>query len=264
MLNLNRSSILGRCLTILDRYWLIISGCLMVVILVEVSIITSPKALANHRASLEWHQTKMHSADTSQKEAACVQPGDTHVSGADLRLNVRSKLYIENTAENWDELANNRIYLDLPFVNGAYQPCSGFPNRSSIPIEIYEAHDPSIQYTNWYYASPCGNMACTKNDVAIWNSTVNHWDRRDSYVFFAERNLYVNTQTGGNHAWHNDSQRAYVISHEFGHVFGLADGTGDLCNQSIMHAGKGNCGTITIFWPRQIDRDSVINIATNG
>ena len=75
--------------------------------------------------------------------------------------------------------------------------------------------------------------------------------------------LFVNTGAGGSHSLQNDFQRSYVISHEFGHIFGLDDGFSYDCNKSIMHAGKGTCG-ITIFWPRQIDRDAVTTIANNG
>lgn len=260
MLNHHYNSLVGAFARLMNKIWGLLCVSLVSIIVVEVATITSPQAMANHRAATGWHQTKMHSAASDQEEDVCVQPGDTHVAGSDLRLNVRGKLYIDNTAEDWDQLASNRIYLNMPLVNGGYQPCSGFPNRSSIPIEVYEAHDPSIKYANWYYGSPCGNIACTMNDADVWNPVVGHWDKRDSYVFFPERTLYMS-----DHTWQYSTQRSYVISHEFGHVFGLADGTSNtLCSQSIMHAGKGTCGTITIFWPQQIDRDSVVSIATNG
>lgn len=249
----------------LDKAWLPACIILVSVIALELASILSPQAIANHRAATGWHLSKMHSSAADQEEDVCVQPGaDTHVAGSDLRLNIRGKLYIDNTAQDWDELASNKIYFNLPFVNGSYQPCSGFPNRSSIPIEIYEAHDPSVKDARWFYGDPCGNIACTMNDGDVWNAIAGHYDKRDSYVFFPERTLYVNISSGGNHAWQNDSQRAYVISHEFGHVLGLADGTGDLCDKSIMHAGKSSCSTIKIFWPQQIDRDSVVRIANNN
>ncbi len=222
------------------------------------NFLTSDVAIASHRAGNSWHQTKMHSASSTQKEAACVQPGGTNMpSGSDIRMNIRSKLYIDNPAQDWDLLASQKIYLDLPLVNGAYQPCTGFPNRSDIPIEIYVANDVSIKHTGWWAASPCGNTSCTSNSRQVWNPVVNHYDQADSLVYFrkASPGLYVNNTT-----WESDTQRSWLISHEFGHVFGLDDGGGD-CATTIMHYW-GNC--YKIFWPSQQDRDTVTSIADNG
>lgn len=122
----------------------------------------------------------------------------------------------------------------------------------------------TVKDASWWYGNSCGaNVACTKNDVDVWNAVVNHWDKRDSFIWFPETTLFVNTGVGGSHSLQNDFQRSYVISHEFGHIFGLDDGFSYDCNKSIMHAGKGTCG-ITIFWPQQVDRDTVTNIANNG
>ncbi len=245
--------------------WPWMERALVIIILLGVVYAFTTDADANHRVAGGWHQTKMHSSAADQEEAVCVQVGsDAHMSHADFRLNVRAKLYIDNPAEDWDELASNKIYLNMPLVNGAVQPCSGFPNRSSIPIELYMSHNTTVKDANWAFANACGsNVACTKNDVDVWNPVVGHYDKRNSYIWFPEKTLYTNTTSSGPHPWHNDAQRAYVVSHEFGHVFGLNDGTGTMCNTSIMHAGKGGCG-ISIFWPQQIDRDSVVNIANNG
>lgn len=249
-----------------SRWWRLLDVVLILTILLGLADAVAPPVNANHRVPGGWHQSKMHSAAAGQEEAACVQVGDSHNSHADFRLNVRAKMYIDNPSEDWDGLANNKIWLDLPLVNGTVQPCSGFPNRSSIPIELYMSHNTTIKDPNWWYANACGsNVACTKNDVDVWNSVVGHWDKRDSYIWFPERTLYYSDRfnSDGTHPWHNHYQRAYVVSHEFGHVFGLDDGTGDMCDLSIMHAGKGNC-PINIFWPQRIDRDSVVSIADNG
>ncbi|MEA2717900.1 MAG: hypothetical protein QOI99_2217 [Actinomycetota bacterium] len=224
-------------------------------------------AHANHRIAGGWHQTKMHSAAAGQEENVCVQAGASHTGNANLRDNVRRKLYVDNPAEDWDLVADNRIWLNMPLVNGAAQPCSAFPNRASIPIEVYSSHNTTIKDPNWFFANACNaDVACTSNDVQVWNPVVGHWDRRDSYIWFPERTLYDTAQVNpdGTHPWHNDFQRAYVVSHEFGHVFGLGDGGGDLCGGSIMHAGKNGCVPISVFWPTQIDRNSVDNIARFG
>ena len=223
-------------------------------------------ASANHRVNGGWHQSKMHSAAAGQEENICVQAGAAHNGHADFRENVRRKLYVDNPAEDWDGLAANKVWLNLPLVNGTAQPCSAFPNRANIPIELYMSHNTMVKDPNWIAANACGwDVACATNDVAVWNPVVGHWDKRDSIVWFPERALYnVNAfNANGTHPWHNDFQRAYVVSHELGHVFGLNDGAGDLCGVSIMHAGKGGCG-ISIFWPQGVDRNSVTNIANFG
>lgn len=245
--------------------WKFLYGGMIILIVLGLANIAVPEAHANHPVP-GWHQTKMHSSAADQKEAACVQVGSSHNSNADFRANVRAKMYVDNTAADWDLLANQKIYLDLPLVNGGVQPCSGFPNRSTIPVELYMAHDTSIKAANWIYANACGyNVACAKNDVQVYNPIISHYDYRDGFIWFPEKTLYyVDQYTGSStHPYHNDSQRAYVVSHEWGHIFGLNDGGGDLCSQSIMHAGKSGCG-ISIFWPQQIDRDSVTNTANNG
>lgn len=238
-------------------------------IVLGVANAVTPSANANDRVA-GWHQTKMHSA-ADQKEAACVQAGgDTHIDQANFRENVRKKMYIDNTAEDWDLLADSKIYLDLPLSNGGVQPCTGFSNRSSIPIEMYMSHNTKNKDANWWYANPCPlsstgkDQACTKNDVQVYNSLVKHYDYRDGFIWFPERALYLMDQytNVGTHPYQTDTQRAFVVSHEWGHIFGLNDGGGDLCNQSIMHAGKGGCG-ISIFWPQGIDRDSVTKTANN-
>jgi hypothetical protein len=244
--------------------WNLLYLGLIVTIVLGLALAGAPPAQASHRWA-GWHQTKMHSAASGQEEAACVEVGNSHNSYVDFRQNVRRKMYVDNPAADWDGLASNRIWLDLPFVNGSVQPCSKFPNRAVIPIELYMAHDTTIKYGNWIYANACGaNVACAKNDVDVWNPVVGHWDKRDSYLWFPEKTLYYTSSynANGSHPWHNDFQRAYVVSHEFGHVFGLGDGgwSGDtLCKSSVMHAGKGACGaTAYVYWPQTIDRDSVI------
>ncbi|WP_322489341.1 hypothetical protein [Chloroflexus sp.] len=248
------------------RIWKILYGLLILTAIAGIVSNNLPTARANHRTASDDHQSKMHSSAADQKEAVCVQSSQEHITHTSFRSNVRRKLYIDNPAEDWDELANNKVFFDMPLVNGAVQPCSGFPNRAAIPIEIYLAHDPTTPQAAWNWVgggSPCGNVACEDNRVLVFNPVIGHNDSRDSYIWFPERTLYIQ-QADGSHILHNDSQRAYVVSHEFGHVLGLADGPNTQCAQSIMHAGKGTCVPIAIFWPQQIDRDSVTNIANNG
>ncbi len=247
-------------------WWRGMYAVLVAVILLGLINAATPFVGANHRTSQGDHQLKQTQAGTAGsgvEEAVCVISSLEHVSHAGLRSTVRQKLYVDNPAEDWDELANNKIWFDMPLVNGSVQPCQNFPNRASIPIEVYMAHDVSIKYPYWLQASPCGNISCEDNQALVYNSTVGHYDSRDSLIWFQENKLY-----NADHTLRSNEQRSFIISHEFGHALGLADGgaSGDtLCRSSVMHAGKGSCGQIPyVYWPTSIDRNTAINIANGG
>lgn len=244
-------------------WWQAVYSGLVVAILLGLANAATPFVTANHRTSQGDHQAKQTQAGTGVEENVCVVSSLEHISHSSLRSVIRRKLYIDSPAEDWDELAENRIWFDMPLVNGTVQPCHGFPNRASIPIEVYMAHDVSIHYPNWISASPCGNISCQDNQVLIYNNSVGHYDSRDSLIWFQERALY-----NSDHTLRSNEQRSFIISHEFGHALGLADGgaPGDtLCGSSVMHAGKGSCGTTPyVYWPTAIDHETVINNAYGG
>lgn len=266
MLRPNQVSAGGAIVDKTSWVWRTLYSGLVAVILSGLFSGATPYVTANHRTGQDDHQAKQTQAGTAGsgvEEAVCVVSSLEHVSHTDLRATVRQKLYIDNLASDWDELANNKIWLDMPLVNNTVQPCQGFPNRASIPIEVYMAHDVSIKYANWISASPCGNISCEDNQVLIYNSSVGHYDSRDSLIWFQENKLY-----NADHTLRSNEQRSFIISHEFGHMLGLADGGGSgdtLCNSSIMHAGKGSCGTTPfVYWPTSIDRDTAVNNANGG
>lgn len=243
---------------------------LMCIIVIGFARSSSSSVYANHRESvLWWHQANIHSS--SKSEAICVISASSHVSNDSFRSNVRSKLYIDNPNQDWQGFSGNRINFDFPLVNGAVQPCNQFPNRASIPIETYLAHnvagsDPSdnaIVKSYWGRLSTCGNISCTSNENIQYNPAAGHDDTIWSYVWFQEKALYYS-----DHSYNSDAQRAFIVSHEFGHVLGLADGgwSGDtLCEASVMHDGKGVCGPgASVVWPQDIDRATAIATAYNN
>jgi hypothetical protein len=245
-----------------------IFGGFIFVILLGLANAYAPTLYANHRAlPLSWHQANIHSNAAGEEEAICGINASTHVSLESFLVNVQRKLFEDNPAEDWDSLAIDKIYFDMPLVNLTVQPCTAFPNRSAIPIEIYLAHnvggsdpadDANVKAT-WARLSPCGNISCTSNENVVYNPVMGHDDATWSYVWFQENRLYL-----PDHSYHTDAQRSFIISHEFGHVLGLGDGgwQGDtLCNSSIMHDGKGVCAPdgVSVVWPLRIDRVSVMN-----
>ncbi len=251
----------------LSALWRLIHVTLAVITMVGLANVSMPVAQANHRRPAEQHNTWMHTRGPGQDELVCFQPKPNEgVTTAEFRDNVRAKLIIDNPNEDWHQLGENRIFLDTALVNNQVQPCSGFPNRASIPFEAYLGADVSVADPNWVGgAAPCGNVSCQSNQTRVFNNAVGHWDHHDSIIWFRRDALY----TLVNGVWQRRSheQRSFIVSHEFGHAFGLADGgqQGDtLCLKSVMHAGKGVCGQVPqVFWPTQIDRDSVTNVIFN-
>lgn len=247
--------------------WTSVYTILIFVILLGLANAAAPAALANHRLGPEDHNTWMHTNGPGQDELVCFQPKPNEGVGvAEFRDNVRAKLIIDNPASDWHQLGDNRIFLDTALVNGGVQPCSGFPNRAQIPFENYLGADVSRADPNWVGgASPCGNISCEDNQTRVFNNAVQHWDHHDSIIWFKRDALY--SLVGGVWQRRSNEQRSFIVSHEFGHAFGLNGGgqPGDqLCLRSVMHAGKGVCGQQPqVFWPTQIDRDTATNIIFN-
>lgn len=250
-----------------NTLWSALYNSLIFVAMLGLITAATPVAQANHRSGPEEHNTWIHTNGPGQDELVCFQPKPNEgVVVAEFRDNVRAKLIIDNPNGDWHQLGDNRIFLDTALVNGGVQPCSGFPNRAAIPIENYLGADVSKADPNWVGgAAPCGNISCEDNQTRVFNNAVGHWDHHDSIIWFQRGALY----TLVNNVWQRRSneQRSFIVSHEFGHAFGLADGgqQGDaLCLKSVMHAGKGVCGQQPqVFWPTQIDRDSVTNVIFN-
>jgi len=264
-----------RITSITSCVWRALYGAVIVVIVLGLAKATTPVAHASHpigwwggnygAAPANWHQTNMHSV--SALESVCIINTSEDVTDASFRSILREKLYkYAGTGQlnppNWDGLAGNKVDITIPLVNGALVECDKLPQaqRDTMAIEAYHTHDVTTVKPGFNSASPCrtfaGNSACTENTYRVWNATARHYDMAWSYVWFPEYLLY-NTTT---HAYVANPQ--WIINHEFGHVLGLNDGTGDKCSSSIMHAGKGGCPvTASTSWPTQADRTSVTYLA---
>jgi hypothetical protein len=272
---MSRSRSFPVCATITSWTWRALYVTLLLVCVLGVANATAPTAHANHpigwwggnygAAPANWHQTNMHSVNAL--ESVCIINTSTHVSDASFRSVLREKLYQYNgdgqlNPPNWDGLAGNKVNITIPLFNGALVECDELSQaqRNTMAIEAYHTHDVTTEKDGFNSASPCsrfaGNSACTENTYRVWNATARHYDMAWSYIWFPEASLY-NTST---HAY--VAHPEWVIHHEFGHVLGLNDGTGDQCYSSIMHAGKGGCPiTASTWWPTQADRNTVTYLA---
>jgi hypothetical protein len=261
-----------------SRLWQLIFTGLIVIILVGIANAFTALAYASHPAgwdpytSAYWRQNNMHSRDASETICIISSSRDQHISAGQFRRTLTDKLYRYNNAgqlnpPNWDELADGKISFLLAYGTGTPdnpQQCHEMTQkqRDAIPIEAYLAHRVDVDNPE-FPRSPCssfaGNSACASNTYRVWNSTVNNWVTAWSYVWFPEAALYRSTHT-------EILAPQWVISHEFGHVLGLADGLEGTDCTSIMHSGKHkNCPiTADTLWPNENDRASVTKIANNG
>jgi hypothetical protein len=279
------------------RWWRRIYTILVALIAVGFIRVSAPAAEASHvigwwggnsgGSAANWHNTAIHSSAVN--EDICVISSSTHVTSGNFRLNIRDVLYATNNngvanPANWDGLASNKVYVNMPLWNGTTSTnparCNDLTQtqRNAVPVEAYLTHDVTQAQAGFQSASPCssfaGNSACTDNRTRVWNATAKHYDMLYSYMWFPEVTLYRCTTesnkdvfncVASSHIWANGN-RSYVSNHEFGHVLGLNDGgssTDTECNTSIMHAGKGGaCGTSpSVVWPSASDRTSVTNLA---
>jgi len=260
--------------------WQLSCAALILVILIGIANLFTSRASASHAVgwdpsvSAYWRQNNMHSREAAETICVISSSRDQHVSAAKFRRTLKDKLYKYNNAgqlnpPNWDQLADGKISFVLDDGTGTPdkpQQCHEMTRaqRSAIAVEAYLAHrvdldQPEFPKSACAVRYPGLNASCTYNTFRVWNSTVNNWVTAYSYVWFREGALYKST-----HAEIIDPQ--WVISHEFGHVLGLADGLDGTDCTSVMHAGKHkNCPiTNDTLWPNANDRASVTKIASSG
>lgn len=149
------------------------------------------------------------------------------------REQIRDILIYEFPSNDWDGAANGKI--DLWTETSA--PCNQLSSTRRDQIEIeYRVMDDVSSY--------CGgeNISCAVKAGLTYSVT-----QHNDYWWY---NLHIRTSsyTLSNH------NRHFVINHETGHAFGLADG--NCSSTSIMHyITSGSCSLLA--WPTVGDFNSV-------
>lgn len=214
-------------------------------------------ALATHVADnqssvMAWHKNghvHMNSLHSSlNHEDVCVRVNGGSISFATARDRIKNTLYIDNTAEDWDDLAGRRVYFIVNPTTCAQLNPTVYNNTEVEYIVLSEAQA----------EQQCGTIGGQPVSCAALGyqmQSAGHWDYRYGYAWLQASRLSATPLT-----YH------HLVNHETGHMLGLADpGAGDPhyhCLYSVMHSIAYGCGT-SHEWPTYSDRASVESIATN-
>lgn len=254
--------------------WKVLFAAAWFFILSGVISVTTTQTSAFHRdPRKEAHTENMHVSGPGKDETVCVDSTPwSQYSVAAIQDILRRKLYTDNPSADWHGLANNGVFFSIPALNDP-KPCWQLSGRAEIPIEVYFDHDVTTLHSTQYWdlaQTPCdvnrdGKITSADNYACAAHRrhriSYGHKHSTKSYIFFPRQTLWFADGTP-----RSEEQRAWVVSHEFGHVLGLGDGgyQGDQnCGRSVMHTGKGVCGSPTYYWPTQDDRTAVTLIAEN-
>lgn len=211
----------------------IASGLLLALIGLGLFLASVHSADATHSSG--WHIASIHNlyGDTRDREEYCVMTSGSNLDWYTTREEIRNILIYENPSGDCDGTANGKI--DIWTETSA--PCDQLSQARRNEIEIeYQIHDNTSAW--------CGsNVSCAVKAAPIYGLT-QHTDYRWYY-------LYIRTGA----YTHSNFNRHFVVNHEIGHAFGLADGGCGV--NSIMHYGSGCYKD----WPTNSDRSSVTSIA---
>jgi hypothetical protein len=163
-------------------------------------------------------------------ERYCVYKSAGNLSELAYYQRVRTSLELGPSETHWNRLGNiGQLTVDI----------SG--SRTGLVCPDYNIW---VSITN---NAPCtGDASCARLHSWANNTTTGHREATGARVYLRP--------------WHieDDGFYRHVVSHEFGHVFGLADGGGP-CPESVMHDKYYGC-SVNLHYPSDLDRASVYGL----
>ncbi len=195
------------------------------------------------------HNRYIHSVNT--REWVCVDTSNaTGITFTTARDRVKNTLRYDNTGSDWHALAFDgvgyRIYFEF-HANSCGSLSSG--DLSTMRGRVYVKNNLTVE---------CGDPTNTSSCIQHFSVVSTHGSSTD----YAYEKVWMLT------AHLNDTSPPlnyhHTVSHEFGHMLGLADGSSGNCqNNSIMHPAYKCAGNTTFEWPTSNDRSAVTTIANS-